>query len=62
MGGWDMLYYSVFRESDMYECVSNFQDSAETLDDMIENLRIRIDKELVCGVPFGDPHFKEAVQ
>lgn len=46
LGGWGMLYYSIFRKSDGYECLSSFEDSGETVRDKINQLKERIDNEL----------------
>lgn len=45
LGGWPMLYFSIFRISDGYECLTSFEDSAETLEDKMKQLKERIDSE-----------------
>lgn len=52
MGGWEMLYYSVFT-LDGHECLSNFEDSGETVRDKIGQLKELIDEEIASGDPFG---------
>ena len=54
MGGWSMLYFSVFRESDGYECLSSFEDSAEKIGDKVKRLKERIDNELLAENPWGE--------
>jgi hypothetical protein len=54
MGGWSQLYFSVFRESDGYECLSSFEDSEEMLSDKVQQLRDRIDAELIEDDPWGE--------
>ena len=53
MGGWSQVFFSVFRESDQYECVSGFSDSADTVRTWIRLLRERIDDELSSSTPWG---------
>lgn len=52
LGGWDMLYYSVYRLSDGYCCVENFEDSDERVPDMVRHMRERIDAELAEDDPW----------
>lgn len=52
MTGEELLYYSVFRESDGYECLSSFEDSEETIGDKVQQLRDRIDNELEEADPW----------
>lgn len=54
LGGWSQLYFSVFRDSDGYECLSSFEDSAETVRDKVKQLKERIDAELKETYPWGD--------
>jgi len=42
-GGWSMLYYSAFRISDGWEFLTSFEDSDETVRDMIKMIKRRID-------------------
>ena len=52
MTGYEMLFYSIFRESDWYECVSNCEDSAETEEAMVAYLKKRVDSELASADPW----------
>lgn len=52
LGGWSLLYYSVIRESDGYIAVESFEDSAETVRDMVKNMKARIDAELAEDDPW----------
>lgn len=45
MAGYELLYFSIYRISDGYECVASFEDSAETIDNKIQQLKERIDNE-----------------
>lgn len=49
--GWSTLYYSIFYRG--RECLSSFEDSAETIDAKIQQLRDRIDGELATKDPWG---------
>jgi hypothetical protein len=44
-GGWKQLYYSVYRLSDGLECICDFEDSEERIQDKVEELKQRIDEE-----------------
>ena len=46
LAGYPLLYFSVFRESDGYECLSSYEDSRETVREKIKQLKERIDNEL----------------
>lgn len=54
MAGYSMLFYSVFRKSDGYECTSGFSDSTETVREFAGILRGRIDAELAEVDPWGE--------
>jgi hypothetical protein len=58
LGGWSQLYYSIFRISDGFECLSSFEDSAETIRSMIKNLKERIDNEENEADPWGENDLK----
>jgi len=45
LGGWEMTYYSIFRDSDGFECVSNFSEGCDTIEEWIDILKERIDNE-----------------
>lgn len=52
LGGWSMLYFSIFRESDGLECLTNFADCSETVREMIGVLKERIDNEHATDDPW----------
>jgi hypothetical protein len=54
MAGYSMLYYSVFRESDGYECDSGFSDSDDTVKDFVDMMKERVDAELAEDDPWGE--------
>lgn len=54
MGGWPLLYFSIFRQSDLFECLSNFEDSAETVREKIKQLKARVDEELETDDPWDE--------
>lgn len=54
LGGDVLLYYSVFRESDGYECASGFTTGDDTVSDYVRYMRERIDAELADGDPWGE--------
>lgn len=57
MGGWDLLYYSIYRECDGYECYCSFEDSSETVRDKIKQLKERVDNEHKEEDPWGEKEF-----
>lgn len=46
LGGWEMLYYTITRIRDRWICLEDFEDSAETEEAKVEQLKARIDAEL----------------
>jgi hypothetical protein len=54
--GYDLMYYSIFRASDGYECDSGFSDCSDTEEEFVEMLRERVDAELAESNPWrGEP-------
>jgi len=43
MAGYPLLYYSVFRCSDGWELISGYEDSAETIPEMIASMKNIVD-------------------
>ena len=56
LGCWDMLYFSITRVSDGYECECefSFEYSAEKVRDKVKQLKERIDNELAEEDPWGE--------
>lgn len=54
LGGWSRLYYSIFRESDGYECISGGTDDTSTVRTYIGYMKERIDAELAESDPWGE--------
>lgn len=52
LAGYSLLYYSIFRVSDGYECLSSYEDSAETVRDMVKMMKDRVDNELQEADPW----------
>jgi len=55
LGGWELLYYNVFRISDGLECINDFEDSAEKVRDKIKQLKECVDEELAQKNPWKEP-------
>lgn len=54
LGGWPLLYYTIVRNSDGWLAVDAFQDSAETVRDMVKYMKERVDNELAEADPWGE--------
>ena len=54
LGGFDLLYYSIFRVSDGYECTSGFTYDESTPEVFAKLLEGRIDEELKDADPWGE--------
>lgn len=54
LGGWPMIYYSIFRESDGLECTSGFIDTNDSVKTIFQTMCDRIDSELASGKPWDE--------
>jgi len=45
LAGYDLLYFTIYRISDGYECLCSFEDSSEKVRDKIKQLKERVDNE-----------------
>lgn len=54
LGGWEMLYYSIYRESDGYECACSFTEDDSDLHTYMKSMREWIDAELASGDPWDE--------
>lgn len=54
LAGYRLLYFSIFRQSDGYECVSSFTTGEDKPADMIEYLKRLVDAELASPTPWED--------
>lgn len=52
LGGWSQIYYSIFRQSDGYECLSGHSDTEDTVRDFVGFMKDRIDYELLQDDPW----------
>jgi hypothetical protein len=53
MGGWQSIYYSIFRKSDGYECTSGFSSEDRTpVRDFVKLMKERVDAELAESDPW----------
>ena len=59
LGGWEQLYYSIFREEDGFECVTGFVGGEEKVRDMVKYLKERVDNEEKDDDPWGEQKTKE---
>lgn len=53
LAGYKLLYYSVFRESDQFECTSGYSEGCDTVRYWIKYLKERIDEELTKKKPWA---------
>lgn len=54
LGGDVLLYWSIFRKSDLYECDSGFSTGSDTVRTWVKMLKERVDAELVEADPWGE--------
>jgi hypothetical protein len=54
MGGDDLLYYSIFRMRDGYECTSGFTTDSSSAPEYTAHMKDRIDAELSEADPWGE--------
>ncbi len=47
LAGYDLLYYSIFRESDGYELTSGYSEGDDTIKDFISYMKENVDDYLV---------------
>lgn len=59
MNGDVLLYFSIFRQSDGYEALTDYEDSAETVRDKVAQLKERIDNEHKEADPWGEKEYDE---
>lgn len=59
MGGWPMLYYSIFRMSDGYECTSGCTEDDSPVRTYIGYMKERIDAELAEDDPWNEKGTEE---
>lgn len=49
-----ILFYSVFRKEDGYECTSGFSEGRDSIRDMVKYLKQRVNAELLDANPWGE--------
>ncbi|MBO9380217.1 hypothetical protein GG804_25965 [Sphingomonas histidinilytica] len=54
LGGWDQLYYSIFRQSDGYECTSGHTEDESPVPVFVGYMKERVDAELADPDPWGE--------
>ena len=54
LGGWPLLYYSIFRMSDGYECTSGFTEDTSPVRTYVGYMKKRIDAEIAEADPWGE--------
>ena len=56
LAGYELLYFSIFRESDGYECASGYTYDDSDLQVYAGYLRSHIDSELLDPDPWGEQY------
>ncbi len=54
LGGWEQTYFSIYRQSDGFECECSFSDDEDTLEDWVGFMKERIDAELAEDDPWEE--------
>lgn len=54
LAGYKLLYFSVFRVEDGYECTSGYTTGDDTVKDFTDHLKKRVDAELASSNPWGE--------
>ncbi len=66
LGGWDNLYYSIFRLSDMYEVTSGFTTGSDKVKDYIKYMKEFVDEYMdnpaILGSLSGDEMDEEELE
>lgn len=52
LAGYPLLYYSIFRCSDGYECTSGYSEGSDKVSDFMGYMKERIDAELADADPW----------
>lgn len=52
MGGWPLIYYGIYRDSDGYECAAGFTEEAVSVATYMGYMRERVDAELATDDPW----------
>lgn len=52
LAGYDLLYFSIFRVNDGFECESSFTSGSDSVREMIRLLKDRVDTELAEDDPW----------
>lgn len=60
LGGDRLLYWSIFRESDLYECDSSFTTGTDPVRKFIGYLKERVDSELKSDDPWDERASRES--
>jgi len=52
--GYALVYYSIFRLADGFECASGFTSAEDSLAYLMQCFKDRVDKELYSADPWGE--------
>ncbi|MCV0427562.1 MAG: hypothetical protein K5905_19050 [Roseibium sp.] len=61
LGGWEQLYYSIYRSSDGFECECDFTSDESELSDFMNDMKARVDEELSSKDPWDEKAKYETV-
>lgn len=59
LAGYSMIYYSVFRKSDDWELTSSYEDSEDTIRDIIEGLKNIVDDYIENPEDYEDEEYDD---
>ena len=60
LSGWDQLYFSIYRESDGYECSAGLTLDESPVRTYLKHMKERVDAELLTADPWGEKELEKS--
>lgn len=61
LAGYDLIYFTIIRDSDGYLCEDSFTESDETVSEVMQVMKIRINNELAEKDPWLEKALEKVV-